>query len=133
MGASLMARRDMLEEIGTLDEDYFMFGEEIDFSYRAHEAGWKVVYLPTADVIHIGGGSTGDTSHRKVLIYRGKLTYFRKNLGIIKFLLLYLAIVVSVIIKIAVYKILSLLSSGENNKDQFWVEVLRLLLIRSKE
>lgn len=57
-GASLIIRRSVLDEIGLLDERFFMYGEEADLCYRAWQAGWKVVYDPEAEIIHLGGGSS---------------------------------------------------------------------------
>lgn len=51
-GACLMTRRETLEEVGLLDEDFFMYAEDVDWCYRMHKAGWKVVYYPEAEVMH---------------------------------------------------------------------------------
>jgi GT2 family glycosyltransferase len=57
-GASLIIRRSVLDAIGLLDERFFMYGEEADLCYRAWQAGWKVMYDPEAEIIHLGGGSS---------------------------------------------------------------------------
>jgi GT2 family glycosyltransferase len=57
-GAFMMLRREVIEEVGLLDEDFFMYGEDIDWCYRIKEAGWKVVYYPEASIIHYKGGSS---------------------------------------------------------------------------
>jgi GT2 family glycosyltransferase len=56
-GACMMARREMLDQIGLFDETFFLFGEDLDLCYRAGQGGWKVYYLPEAKVIHVKGGS----------------------------------------------------------------------------
>lgn len=56
-GACMMIRREVLDHIGLLDEDYFMYGEEKDLCYRAKQAGWKVGCVTDAEVIHHGGQS----------------------------------------------------------------------------
>ena len=58
-GAFLFARRNVLDEIGGLDERYFMYGEDIDACLRARHLGYKVYYTPAATVVHIKGTSTG--------------------------------------------------------------------------
>jgi N-acetylglucosaminyl-diphospho-decaprenol L-rhamnosyltransferase len=58
MGAVLMVRRQVLAEIGGFDTSFFMFSEEVDFCYRARSAGWKVVFWPGAEFVHVGGAST---------------------------------------------------------------------------
>jgi GT2 family glycosyltransferase len=57
-GAALY-RRAMLDEIGLFDEDFFIFMEDVDLAFRARLAGWKCIYIPTARVIHLMGGTAG--------------------------------------------------------------------------
>jgi GT2 family glycosyltransferase len=56
-GAFMMVRRKAIDEVGLLDEDFFMYGEDIDWCYRIKEAGFKVVYYGLAEIIHYKGGS----------------------------------------------------------------------------
>lgn len=58
IGACMMVRREALEQVGLLDEQYFFFYEEIDWCWRMKKAGWHVFYLSEAEVYHLGGGST---------------------------------------------------------------------------
>ena len=58
LGAAMIVRRRMTEQVGLLDEDYPMYAEDLDWCYRARKAGWRVVYLPFATVVHIGGASS---------------------------------------------------------------------------
>lgn len=58
MGAFMMIKREIFNKIYGFDEKFFMYSEETDFCYRAKNAGWKVVFYPNAEIIHIGGGST---------------------------------------------------------------------------
>lgn len=60
-GAFMMVRREAIQEIGLLDEDFFMYGEDIDWCYRIKEAGWKVVYHGDAEITHYKGGSGRDS------------------------------------------------------------------------
>lgn len=57
-GAFLMVRREALEQVGALDEDFFFYGEDTDWGKRFHDAGWRTIYHPQAEAIHFGGGST---------------------------------------------------------------------------
>ena len=59
MGAYMMIRRETMDLIGLLDEDYFMYSEDVDYCYRAKEAGWDVVYYPEAVATHYKYGSRG--------------------------------------------------------------------------
>lgn len=54
-GCCLLVRKKMINQIGPLDEKIFAFGEDIDFCVRAKNAGWKVIYFPESEIIHLGG------------------------------------------------------------------------------
>ena len=56
-GSCMMVRKAAMDQVGLLDEDYFMYGEDIDWSYRFHQAGWKLYYVPTTEIIHFRGES----------------------------------------------------------------------------
>jgi N-acetylglucosaminyl-diphospho-decaprenol L-rhamnosyltransferase len=52
VGAFMMVRREVIEQVGLLDEEYFMYGEDLDWALRAKQAGWKVYYCPHVTVLH---------------------------------------------------------------------------------
>ena len=58
MGAVLLLRREAVEEVGGFDPSFFLFSEETDLCYRLHRAGWRVVFTPEAEFVHVGGAST---------------------------------------------------------------------------
>ncbi len=64
-GAALY-RREMLDEIGLFDEDFFLYMEDVDLAFRARLAGWKCIYVPEAKVFHHHGGTTGAGSDLSV-------------------------------------------------------------------
>jgi GT2 family glycosyltransferase len=76
--ACLLLRRNAIEKLGLLDEQYFIYGDEADLQYRLQQAGWHVYYLPSAYTIHYGGRSMNRWSRRK-MIYRGKMLFYQKN------------------------------------------------------
>lgn len=81
-GAALMLRRAALEEVGTLDEDYFMYTEEVDLCARLRKGGWKILWLPNARVLHWGGQSTRQVRAEMFLrLYESKILFFRKHYG----------------------------------------------------
>jgi GT2 family glycosyltransferase/lipopolysaccharide/colanic/teichoic acid biosynthesis glycosyltransferase len=57
-GSFMMLRREVYERVGGLDEEYFMYGEDLDWCYRIQKAGWKIYYVPTTKIIHYHGEST---------------------------------------------------------------------------
>ncbi len=81
-GSALMARHEVYEQIGGLDEGYVMFSEELDWCKRAKNAGWRVVYFGSMQIIHHGGKSTDQAvAHRHIYFQESKLRYFRKYHG----------------------------------------------------
>ena len=86
-GANLMLRTALLDAIGLMDEDYFLYFEETDFCLHAKRAGWQCWYLPQARVMHIAGQSTGITSdprsqrRRPVYWFESRRRYYIKNHG----------------------------------------------------
>ena len=56
-GSCMMVRKQTMDQVGMLDEDYFMYGEDIDWCFRMHSAGWKICYLPDTEIIHFRGES----------------------------------------------------------------------------
>ncbi len=81
-GSALLARREVYEAIGGLDPGYVMFFEETDWCRQAKDAGWQVIYLGTAQVIHYGGQSTDQVgAYKHIYFQESKLRYFRKYHG----------------------------------------------------
>jgi len=96
-GAFMVLRKSVLDEIGVLDEDYFMYGEDIDLSYRIIKAGYKNYYFADTRIIHYKGESTKKTSINYVFIFYKAMIIFAqkhftsKNTGVFT-LLIHLAI-----------------------------------------
>lgn len=86
-GAFCMLRRQALDEVGLLDEDFFMYGEDIDLSYRLIKGGWENWYLPLK-ILHYKGESTQKTNFRYVhVFYEAMFIFFRKHYGNLSFFL----------------------------------------------
>nr|WP_262898855.1 glycosyltransferase family 2 protein [Hymenobacter sp. ISL-91] len=79
-GAFMLMRQAALAEVGLLDEDYFMYGEDIDLSYRLTQGGWQNYYYPGTRIIHYKGESTKRTSVNYVFVfYRAMVIFARKH------------------------------------------------------
>lgn len=95
-GAFCFLRKKTLDEIGLLDEDFFMYGEDIDLSYRLLKGGWENWYLPYK-IIHYKGKSTQKSDYRYVhIFYQAMLIFFRKHYS-------HLSIFYALPVKIAIY------------------------------
>jgi GT2 family glycosyltransferase len=81
-GMFWMASRRALEQVGGLDEDYFMYGEDVDWCRRFHAAKWRVIYYPPSEAIHFGGASSAVAPVKYFIENRkSRLLYFEKNHG----------------------------------------------------
>jgi GT2 family glycosyltransferase len=82
-GSCMLIRRQVIEQIGYLDERYFAYQEDADYCFQAKVHGWQVVYIPTAQIIHFGGqGGSRVQPYRSIYEWhRSYFLYYRKNLA----------------------------------------------------
>jgi N-acetylglucosaminyl-diphospho-decaprenol L-rhamnosyltransferase len=80
MGACMLVRRAAIEEVGGLDERFFLFSEETDWCYRFRRAGWSVVFYPGAECVHVGGATHGGRFFREQV--RSHLLFLEKHHGV---------------------------------------------------
>jgi N-acetylglucosaminyl-diphospho-decaprenol L-rhamnosyltransferase len=82
MGSVMLVRREAADTVGLFDEDFFMFSEETDWCYRFRQAGWKVLFTPDAEFVHVGGATTrqnwGPMFREQV---RGHVRFLAKHRG----------------------------------------------------
>jgi N-acetylglucosaminyl-diphospho-decaprenol L-rhamnosyltransferase len=78
-GACMALRRETLEQIGALDERFFMYFEDADICKRAWQNGWQVRYLPEIEVLHHTGGSSSDRLTAILRFHRNAFRYHRKH------------------------------------------------------
>ncbi len=86
--ACVLIRREVMDQIGLMDEGYFMYFDDVDYCRRTREAGWKILYWPKARVVHLRGGSgsvKSDIASRrrpKPYLYASRSQYFAKFYGL---------------------------------------------------
>jgi N-acetylglucosaminyl-diphospho-decaprenol L-rhamnosyltransferase len=86
-GASMIVRREVFENIGLMDDRYFLYFEEVDFCLRARRAGWTCWYVPASRVVHLVGQASGVTDvkrppkRRPQYWFASRSRYFRRNHG----------------------------------------------------
>lgn len=99
-GAGMLVRREAIAQVGVLDEDYFMYGEDLDWCYRMRKHGWRVVYAPQAEIVHLrnrsGAAKWGDSrmaAHRlaEQLFYRK--SYGKVTAAAFRFMLMFTSLV----------------------------------------
>lgn len=109
-GACMILRRDALAHESCFDEDFFIYSEEVDLCRRIQQAGWKLFWVPQAQILHYEGQSTKQLATPMFLnLYRSKLLYFRKYYGfsggvIYKFILLFASLIRLFIAPIAYFE-----------------------------
>ncbi|MDZ4671127.1 MAG: glycosyltransferase family 2 protein [Phototrophicales bacterium] len=128
-GSALMARHEVYDQIGGLDEGYVMFWEELDWCKRAKLAGWGVTYLGTSKMVHHGGKSTDQAGARKHIHFQeSKLRYYKKFHGAGFALLLRIFLLLNYTWQIMVEGIKALLGSKRTMRREritvYW-QVLR--------
>ena len=123
-GAFNMLRRKALDQIGLLDEDFFMYGEDIDLSYRMLIGGWQNYYLPY-NILHYKGESTEKSSFRYVhVFYNAMLIFFNKHFGK-KYLLVGYLIRLAVVFRAMMDMLIRLLNKGLPEKKQKEIPYMR--------
>ena len=85
MGACLVVRRETIEKVGKLDENLFFYNEDLDWCKRIKTTGWKIYFVPQAEVIHYGGYSTRRTFNKRMFVegFRGGLYFCKKHYGVL--------------------------------------------------
>ncbi len=82
MGAALMLRRSAVDQVGLIDERFFMYYEEVDLCHRLRQAGWRIVFVPEATITHLGGESARQVPvAARIMMLNSLLGYFRKHRG----------------------------------------------------
>lgn len=80
LGAAMMIRRDVAEKTGGFDESFHMYCEEIDWSWRIHNAGWSIYTVPAAEIVHYGGESTKQVPTRSIVeLWHSRAQLYQKH------------------------------------------------------
>lgn len=81
IGSVLLLRAEALDQVGGLDESFFLYAEETDWAYRAHRLGWRHAEVPGVRAVHTGAGTSGDPSRREAHFHASLERYLRKHHG----------------------------------------------------
>jgi len=82
-GACLLIRREAIQDVGLLDEQFFLYAEELDWCFRTRRAGWRITALPQVEMIHYQGQTSGQMSDFSLAhLVETRLRYYRKNHGV---------------------------------------------------
>ena len=79
-GSCMLLRKEVIDQVGKLDESFFMYGEDLDFCFRIHSAGWKIFYVPQTRIIHFKGESSKRSPfEQRRLFYEAMRLFVRKH------------------------------------------------------
>jgi len=130
MGCFMLVRREAIEQIGVMDERFFMYGEETDWCYRFYKAGWKILFTPGASIIHLHGASTKQRKPEMTLQLRGSILLFcRKHKGSLAYSLACLLIASFFFLRVPYWLGMAIIS-GNDRKDHLrtaWVYIVGTL------
>jgi GT2 family glycosyltransferase len=119
-------RREALDEVGLLDETLFMYGDDLDWSKRFRDAGWRVVYFPEAESIHYGGGTTARAPIRfSVEMQRADFQYWKKNYGRASQFVYLSIVVMHQMVRLVGYSLLFLKS--KTNREELTLKIKKSL------
>lgn len=122
MGADLMVRREVLEQVGKMDEEFFLFYEETELCYRIRKAGYRIVNVPEARIIHLEGKTIDTMGIRREQMMRSRAIYLRKCCSSFERIVANAILTISCLIRIGGFGL-----SGNREKVRFWKSTLQQL------
>ncbi len=119
LGACMLVRKTVLDQVGLFDERFFMYNEETDLCHRIRQDGWQIYWVPQAQVTHYGGQSTRQMAAEMfVQLYRAKITYFRKYHSPLTVGLYKLVLFLTGLPRLALAPVASLERAGQGEKHR---------------
>lgn len=79
VGAFMILRREVIAEVGLLDEDYWMYGEDLDWAFRIKQAGWKIMYNPAVEILHLKRASSKKSKRAHAAFYQAMLKFYNDH------------------------------------------------------
>lgn len=129
-GAALMVPKKVIDKVGPLDDNIFMYGEDVDWCMRIKKHGFDIYYSPVAKLIHIGRGSMGKISKNAILgEYKGLLYIYQKHKGKLALQILRLLLKIGALARILIFGALGLAcrQAGRKETAKFYVEALKMV------
>lgn len=122
MGADLMVRNEVIKQVGKMDEEFFLFYEETELCYRIHKAGYHIVNVPDAHIIHLEGETINALGIRLEQMMRSRAIYLHKCCNTIERILANILLTSSCLIRISWFGL-----TGNKEKVHFWTNTLKHL------
>lgn len=113
-GCFMLVRHEAIKQVGLMDEQFFVYGEETDWCYRFKQAGWKVFFTPSPQIIHLGGQSSKNVAFQMALQLRGSiLKFFRKHRSYLEYQLACFLMLIFFVVRVPVWFVKFLVSTRE--------------------
>jgi len=117
-GCFMLVRRKAIEDVGTMDERFFMYGEETDWCYRFKQAGWKIMFAPEGEIIHLGGQSTAQRAGEMVIQLRlSILQFIGKYYSRLTFYMACLLTLIFLVVRLPVWCFIGLANPGKRKRS----------------
>lgn len=119
-GCFMLVRRESIEQVGVMDEQFFMYGEETDWCYRFKKAGWKCLFSPNGSIIHIGHASSKARGMRRAMSLQCRasiLLFLKKHKGYLTYRLACLAIALDAFLRIPYWFVKWILSGKMHGEE----------------
>lgn len=116
-GCFMLVRHEVVEQVGLMDEQFFMYGEETDWCYRFKKAGWKVMFAPVCETIHLGGQSTAQKSREMIVELRlSILKFIKKHHNWFKYKIACFLVNIFFLVRIPIWVCVALLSAKRRRR-----------------
>jgi GT2 family glycosyltransferase len=116
-GCFMLIRQKAIQQVGTMDEQFFMYGEETDWCYRFKQAGWKILFTPCAEIIHLGGQSAQKRATTMVVQLRKSILQFmKKHHGPLVYRIACLLTVIFLAVRLPIWSVIALFQRAQNSE-----------------
>jgi len=136
-GCFMLVRWDAIKKVGTLDERFFMYGEETDWCYRFKQAGWKILFTPCAEIIHLGGQSAQKRATTTVVQLRKSILQFmKKHHGPLTYRIASLLTVAFLAVRLPIWSVIAFFQRAQSSKAAikkraYWTGITNILFGRT--
>ncbi len=116
-GCFMLVRQDAIKKVGSMDEQFFMYGEETDWCYRFKQAGWKILFTPCAEIIHLGGQSAQKRATTMVVQLRKSILQFmKKHHGPLVYRTACLLIISFLAVRLPIWSVIALFQRAQSSE-----------------
>jgi hypothetical protein len=132
IGACMLVRKSVIDETAGFSNEFFMYAEETDWQKRISDSGWRIVFTPNAECIHLGGASGGIADLKvRSEFFRSQDIYLRKHSGTAGLVFFRMVLIGSLLVRILGWSVKSLIKRSTSNESQERVNLFMWLLRRS--